>query len=140
MEDIQDAGEIEHWIKDTLQDAADTFDNRGESQAVLTHHVRISTGDLAHLVNTGEPIEIDGVTIIRRSELLDDIGDGGFVILLSNKAIERLADGQIVDYGISHVGGENKYLIVSAGGVSDKLEKETPPLELEKQEHPELRD
>lgn len=131
--------EVAGDINDTLAEDVEQFNGEGESRTIPSTHIRITSADLATIAQD-EVIVIDEITLTTRQRLMDDPPDNQdkFGLALSEMAIKKLARGDLVNYGIRHVNGRNQFVVVSCGGVSDKLGKERPPLEIEKERHPEL--
>lgn len=134
MESDQVSGEF----NDTLQDDAEQFGGRGESTAVPTHHIRVTSEDLAHFADTKEAVVIGSVALVWREDPPDERPDVDFVVFVSQNTLERLASGEVVNYGIHHIDGGNRAVHISKGGVSDLYGDERSPRERIQEEEPHL--
>jgi len=135
-----DSTNIDGDFNESLRDDAEQFGGQGESSAVPTHHLRVTSADLADFADTKDTLIVGGVALVWRQDPPEEKPDADFVAFVSEATLERLAVGEVVNYGVRSIGGENRTLHVSKGGVSDLFEDDRSPEERIRQEEPHLRE
>lgn len=135
---MSDSDTIDGDFNKSLRDDAEQFGGEGESAAVPTHHLRVTSADLAHFADAKEPLIVGDVTLVWRQDLPKKEPDADLVVFVSEATLERLASGEVVNYGIRHIGGENQTLHISKGGVSDLFEDDRSPTQRLREEQPHL--
>ena len=134
------AKDIEGRFNDSLKQDAEQFGGENNSQVVPTHHIKVTSADLAEFVDTKETFVVGDVALAWRgstptSEVKTSVD---LVVFVSEDTAKRLAKGEIVTFGIQQVGGENKNIHISKGGISDLFEDDRSPQERLRQEQPHL--
>lgn len=138
MDSTIDSEEIPGDFNESLRDDAEEFGGSGESQPVSTYHARVTKADLAEFADTKEPLIVGEVALVWRGHSTAD-PPVDFTAHVSEATLERLAQGDIVNYGIRHIDGENQTVHISCGGVSDLFDDERTPKERIREEEPHLR-
>jgi hypothetical protein len=134
-----DSTDIEGEFNDSLRGDAEQFGGGGQSSAVPTHHVRVTSEDLARFADTKETLLIGEIALVWRKDPPEEEPDADFVVFVSENTLKRLAEGAVVSYGVRHIGGENRTLHISKGGISDLFDDDRTPKERLRQDEPHLR-
>lgn len=133
-----DSTDINGDFNESLRDDAEQFGGQGESDAVPTHHLRVTSADLADFADTKEALIVGDVALVWRQDPPEERPDADFVAFVSQGTLERLAEGAVVNYGVRHINGENRTLHISKGGVSDLFEDDRSPEQRIREEEPHL--
>lgn len=134
------ATDISGEFNDSLHGDAEQFGGSGNSAAVPTHHIRITSGDLAEFVDTKEPLLVSNVAFVWRSDPPENEPVADFVGFVTKEMVDQLVSGDVINFGVRHINGENRTLHVSKGGISDLFEDDRSPEERIRQEEPHLRE
>ena len=116
-------------FNDSLRGDVEQFGGRGESDSVPTYHARITSADLAHFADTKDTLVVGDVALVWRDDPPKEKPDVDFVVFLTQTTLERLAKGNVVNYGIRRIDGQNQMLHISKGGVSQLFEDYRSPTE-----------
>jgi hypothetical protein len=137
---MSESDTINGEFNDSLREDAEQFGGVGESTTVPTHHIRVTSADLADFADSKGTLSIGDVVLVRRNNPPEEKPNADFVVYLSESALNRLASGEVVDYGIRHINGENVILLISKGGISDLFEDDRSPTQRICEEQPHLAD